>query len=99
MKKIFSLSQTNRPVREKYQLNLDIPRHNQVTSGRKALKFFDPKTWNSLPCHIKSAVNLASFKIMIKFWNGEICSRKICYTYIHTYIHNKVIKTESKNLL
>ena len=46
MKEIFSLRQTDRPVREKYKLNLDIPSYNQVTLGRKALTFFGPKTWN-----------------------------------------------------
>ena len=35
MKEIFSLRQTDRPVREKYKLNLDIPSYNQVTFGRK----------------------------------------------------------------
>ena len=67
MKEIFSLKQTDRPVREKCKLNLDIPSYDQVTFGRKALTFFAPKTWNSLPYHIKSAENLASFKTMIKF--------------------------------
>ena len=65
MKEIFSLRQTDRPVREKYKLN--IPSCNQVTFGCKALTFFGPKTWNSLPYRINSAENLASFKTMIKF--------------------------------
>ena len=65
MKEIFSLRQTDRPVREKYKLN--IPSCNQVTFGCKALTFFGPKTWNSLPYHINSAENRASFKTMIKF--------------------------------
>ena len=71
MKEIFSLRQTDRLVREKHKLNLVISSYNQVTFGRKALTFFGPKTWNSLPYHIKSTENLASFKTMIKFWNGE----------------------------
>ena len=66
MKEIFSLRQTDRPVREKYKLNLHIPSYSQVAFGHKALTFFGPKTWNSLPYHIKSAENLASFKTMIK---------------------------------
>ena len=71
MNEIFSLKQKDRPVRQKYELNLDIPSYNQVTFGRKALTFFGPKTWNSLLYHIKSAENLASFKTMVKFWNGK----------------------------
>ena len=78
MKEIFSLRQTDRPVLEKYKLNLDIPSYNQVTFDRKALTFFSQKTWNSLPYQIKSVENLVSFKTMIKFWNGETCSYKIC---------------------
>ena len=72
------MRQTNRPVREKYKLNLDIPSYNQVTFGRKALTLFGPKRWNSPPYHVKCAENLASFKTMTKFWNGETCSCKIC---------------------
>ena len=67
MKEIFNLRKTNRPVCEKIKLNLDIPNYNQVTFGRKALTFFGPKTWNSLPYHIKSTENLALFKAIIKF--------------------------------
>ena len=78
MKEIFSMRQTNRPVWEKYKLNLDIPSCNQVTFGRKALTFFGTKTSNSLPYHKKSVENLASFKTLIKFWNGETGSCKIC---------------------
>ena len=78
MKEIFSLRQTDRPVREKYKLNLDIPSYNQVTFSCKALTFLGPKTSGSLLCHIKSEGNLASFKTMIKFWNGENYSCKIC---------------------
>ena len=44
VKEIFSLRQTNRTVCEKYKLNLDIPSNNQVTFGRKTLRFFGPKT-------------------------------------------------------
>ena len=76
--KKFILRQTDRSVWEKYGLNLDIPSYNQVTFGRKGLTFFGPKPWNSLPYHIRSAENLASFKTMIKFWNGETCSCEIC---------------------
>ena len=47
MKEIFSLRQTNRPVWEKYKLNLDIPSYNQITFGRKALIFYGPKTSKS----------------------------------------------------
>ena len=65
LKEIFSLMQTDWPVQEKYKLNLDIPSYSQVSFSREVLTFFGTKTWNSLPYHIKSAENLASFKTMI----------------------------------
>ena len=52
MKESFSLRQMDRPVREKYKLNLDIPSYNQVTFGCKAFTFLGPKTWNSFHYHI-----------------------------------------------
>ena len=59
MKEIFVLRQMDRPVLEKYKLNLDIPSYNQLTFDCKALTFLGLKTWNSLPYHIKSVENLA----------------------------------------
>ena len=78
MKKIFSLRKTDRLVRKRYKLNLDILSYNHITFVCKVLKILRPKTWNSFPYHIKSAENLVSFKKMIKFWNGETCNCKTC---------------------
>ena len=47
MKQIFELRETNRNVREKYRLNLNIPNYNQVTFGKKSLRIFGPKIWKS----------------------------------------------------
>ena len=52
---------TNRPVREKYKMNMIIPEFNQVSYGKKSLRTFVP-TLYSLPYHIKSSENLESFK-------------------------------------
>ena len=49
MKQIFELRETNRNVRQKYRLNLNIPNYNQVTFGKKSLRIFGPKIWNRLP--------------------------------------------------
>ena len=43
----------NRPIREKYKMNMIIPDFNQVFYGKKSLRTFGPKHWNSLPDHIK----------------------------------------------
>ena len=78
MKQIFELRETNRNLREKYQLNLNIPNYNQVTFGKKSLRIFGPKIWNSLPYHIKSSKNLETFKTVIKNWDSVNCKCVIC---------------------
>ena len=54
IKQIFELRETNKKIREKYRLNLNISNYNQVTFGKKSLRISGPKIRNSLPCHIKS---------------------------------------------
>ena len=49
MKQIFELRETNRNVREKYRLNLNISNYNQVNFGKKNLRILGPEIWNSLP--------------------------------------------------
>ena len=78
MKQIFQLRETNRNVCEKSRLNLNIPNYNQVTFGKKSLRIFGPKIWNSLPYHIKSSKNLETFKTVIKNWGGVNCKCVIC---------------------
>ena len=43
MKEIFEKRNENRVTRDRYKLNLNIPRRNQVTFGTKSLKFYGPK--------------------------------------------------------
>ena len=62
MQELFKLRETNRNVRNKYKLNLNIPVVNQVNYRTKSLRIFGPKVWNSLPHQIKSAENLETFK-------------------------------------
>ena len=76
MQKLFR--ETNRNVRNKYKLNLNIPVVNQVNYGTKSLRSFGPKIWNSLPHHVKSAENLETFKKIINNWNGVSCNCVVC---------------------
>ena len=78
MKQIFELRETNRNVPEKYRLNLNIPNYDHVTFGKKSLRIFGPKIWNSLPYHIKSSKNLQTFKNVIKNWDGVNCKCVMC---------------------
>ena len=71
MKQIFELRETDRNVREKYRLDLNVPNYNQF--GKKSLRMFGPKILSSLTYHIKSSENLESFKTVIKNWDGVKC--------------------------
>ena len=43
-KQIFELTETNRKVREKYPLYLNIPNYYQITFGKKRFRIFGIKT-------------------------------------------------------
>ena len=55
-----------REVRDKYMLNLYIPKWNQKTFGYESLRVLGPKIWNNLPCHDRSSENLDTFKLCLK---------------------------------
>ena len=78
MKNVFEMKTNNRIVREKYQLNLNIPRTNQVTFGTNSLKHYGLKIWNALPFSTKTAENLKAFKTLINKLNGASCNCIIC---------------------
>ena len=69
LKEIFYSKESNRPAREKYKVNLQIPRINQVRFGTKRLRDLGPKIWNTLPYHIKTSEYTDIFKKTIKNWN------------------------------
>ena len=62
MQELFKLTETDRNVRNKYKLKLDIPIVNQVTYSIKILRSFRSKICNSLPHHPKYAKNLGNLK-------------------------------------
>ena len=78
MKEIFELRLCSRPVREQYELSLNIPRKKQVAFGTKSLESLAPKIWKNMPYDIKSAKNLNVFKDLIIKWNGSSCSCNVC---------------------
>ena len=78
MQELLKLRETNRKVRNKYKLNLNIPVVNQVTYGTKSLRSFGPKIWNSIPHQLKSAENLKTFKKIINNWNCVSCNCVVC---------------------
>ena len=78
MKNIFKLKINAREYRDKYKLNLDIPKWNQKTLGYKSLKVLGPKIWKNFPYHVKSSDNLNTFKKILKNWDGNLCNCTLC---------------------
>ena len=78
IKQIFEKKDENRVTRDRYKLNLNIPRRNQVTFDTKSLKFYGPKIWNALPVNIKNAENLNASNNLIEMWNGVSCNCIVC---------------------
>ena len=82
---ILQLRMTNRPTREKYKLNLEIPKSNHVRFETKHLKHLDSKVWNSLPYHIKSSENLSISKTLINNLNETVSTCKKCKKWNYTF--------------
>ena len=75
---IFKFRNTGRLTREKYKLNLEIPKPNQATFETRSLRSYGPKIWNALPYHIETSDNLNSFKAIIKCWDDSHCTCRDC---------------------
>ena len=78
MNDIFKLRNTDRLTREKYKLNLEIPKPNQATFGTRSLRNYGLKIWNALPYHTKASDNSNSFKSIIKCWYRNRCTWRVC---------------------
>ena len=68
--KKFEMKKNNIVVQDRYNLNLNIPRANQVMFGTNSLNSYGPKIRNTLPFNIKTTENLSAFKALIEKWNG-----------------------------
>ena len=82
---IFEKRDEKRVTRDRYTLNVNISRRNQVTFGIKSLKLYEQKIWNALPVNIKTAENLNAFKDLIKKWHGVSCNCIVCTHYVCTH--------------
>ena len=78
MNNIFILKINDREVRDKYKLNLDIPKWNQRTFGYKSLKGLGLKIWNNSPYHVKSSDSFDTFKNKLKNWDGNLFKCNLC---------------------
>ena len=78
MKETFEKRDENRVTHDRFKLNLNMPRKNQVTFSTISLKSNVPKILNPLPANIKNAENLNAFKDLIQKWNGVSCNCIVC---------------------
>ena len=99
MKEIFEKSDENRVTRDRYKLNLNIPRRNQVVFGTKSLKFYGPKIWNALPVSIKTVERLNTCKDLIKKSNGISCNCIVCTHQQFIFNYKKNVYKYFNNLL
>ena len=78
MKEILQKVGQNRVTRDRYKMNLNIPKTNQVMFGTKSLKFYGRKIWNALQLISKLQKTLTLFNNLIKKWNSVSCSCIVC---------------------
>ena len=78
MNDILKLRNTDRLTQEKDKPNLEIPKPNQVNFGTRSLRSYGLKIWNDVPYHIKSSDNFNSFKAIMKCWDGNHCTCRVC---------------------
>ena len=78
MNNIFKFKENKRLVREQHKLNPETPEWNQVTFRAKLVKVHGTNIWNSLPFHIKSSDNLIILKSLMKNWNSNSFSSRVC---------------------
>ena len=59
-----------------------LPTFNTVTHGQKCFKYYGSHLWNHVPIMLKNALNVSSFKRLIKTWDGPNCQCKMCQDFI-----------------
>ena len=67
-----------RLTREKYKLNLEIPKPNQGIFWNKKPKEIRSENMECLTLPYKNLDNLNSFKLIIKCWDGNHCTVRVC---------------------
>ena len=87
----FKLRNTDRLTREKYKLNLEIPKPNQATFGTRSLSRYGPKIWNAY--HIKTSDNLNSFQSLYQMlgWKPLYLQSLRTYNFKTTDSHKNTI--------
>ena len=75
MNEIFTLRHQN-------QYNLNVPKVRTVNHGSVSVRYFGSKIWEIILTHIKELDTIDKFKIAIKKWKPESCTRRLCKVYL-----------------
>ena len=59
-------------------VDIYIPRVNQVKFGKRSFTYEAPVLWNSLPNEIRTVESFSVFKGLMKTWSGETCRCTLC---------------------
>ena len=76
-KELIQFRQTRYPTRNP-NLDVYIPKVNQVKFGYRSYTYEASTLWNSLPGDIRTAENFPTFKKLMQTWNGPSCRCNVC---------------------
>ena len=54
------------------------PKFDMIRYGKKTFKYYGSHLWNLLSHEIKECMNLNTFKVLIKDWDGPSCQCNMC---------------------
>ena len=57
---------------------IEQPKTNTTKYGLESLKYRGANIWNNLPTDLKEAVDIGTFKMLLKTWDGPSCSCGVC---------------------
>ena len=66
LKELLTSKKAPRTLRSAELSLLSIPRVKTETFGKRAFEYAAPRTWNSLPLHIRQSKDITSFKKALK---------------------------------
>ncbi len=62
--------------------NVIQPKFNTISYGKFSFKYIGSHIWNMLPDYFQDAVNVNSFKSLLKSWAGPTCNCNICHVML-----------------
>ena len=80
MQGLFCVRQTNHNLRNPH--HFAIPSINSVYHGSESISNLGPRIRNLVRDRLKGLNSISSFKHEIKKWQPELCSCRLCKTYI-----------------